>query len=337
MTVAFNNPSNITITIGDLTFDSIWKEKGDSIGQVFMKDIVIKPGNNTFDCMMHMMNKNHKDYIDDIVSIYMTNSHAPLTISGTPESTAIKSIQDALSTVRLDTIMAGIDSHLVERTDVTAKVAVIFTHKAETTVTLNNPLGTPYTVTKVEAEIVNPNDGKPYKMGSIDYELPDPVTVPPGGQVKTDSWPVDIDANALELLGLLGNGEISIDITQNVTVKVGETDGGYPSYFYYYQNNVPCGLDIKLLGMSLPTDEDGKKKDDGNSTGDAVSSAASAATSAGGAVASGVSDTVDSLTGGDSSKDDSSKGTSDSSKDTSDSSKDSSSDSSSGSSDSASS
>ncbi|CDS08956.1 hypothetical protein LRAMOSA10316 [Lichtheimia ramosa] len=337
LTVAFNNPSNITITIGDLTFDSIWKEKGDSIGQVFMKDIVIKPGNNTFDCMMHMMNKNHKDYIDDIVSIYMTNSHAPLTISGTPESTAIKSIQDALSTVRLDTIMAGIDSHLVERTDVTAKVAVIFTHKAETTVTLNNPLGTPYTVTKVEAEIVNPNDGKPYKMGSIDYELPDPVTVPPGGQVKTDSWPVDIDANALELLGLLGNGEISIDITQNVTVKVGETDGGYPSYFYYYQNNVPCGLDIKLLGMSLPTDEDGKKKDDGNSTGDAVSSAASAATSAGGAVASGVSDTVDSLTGGDSSKDDSSKDTSDSSKDSSDSSKDSSSDSSSGSSDSASS
>ncbi|KAI9493349.1 hypothetical protein BDB00DRAFT_823642 [Zychaea mexicana] len=274
LTVAFNNPSNITITIGAIQFESIMNEHQTSVGTVKLQDVVIKPGNNTFDCIMEMKSSK-KEYVDQMVSIYMTNSLAPLTISGTQDSTKIASIQDALSTVRLGTAMQGIVSNLVERADVEAKAAVVLTKKAKTWVTLNNPLNTPYTIQKVSVEIENENDGKPYAMGTIDYELPNPITVNPGEQKRSDEWPVDVDANALQLLGLIGNGEISISLRQNVTVQVGDTDGGYASYFYYYQNNVPCGLDIKLLGISLPDDEDFKKDD--NSTSSSVEQAASSA------------------------------------------------------------
>ncbi|KAI9253787.1 hypothetical protein BDA99DRAFT_467830 [Phascolomyces articulosus] len=262
--VSFNNPSNITITVGGLEFDSIMNEHQTSVGAVILKDVVIKPGNNTFEAMMQMKSSK-KELVDQMVSIYMTEAQAPLTIAGTKESTEIASLQDALSTVRLATTMNGINSNLVARADVEAKAAVIFTKKAKTWVTLNNPLKTPYTITKVSVDIENNNNGKPYPMGTISYDLPNPLTINPGEQKKTDEWPVDIDANALELLGLIGDGEISINLKQNVTVNVGDTDGGYPSYFYYYQNNVPCGLDIKLLGISLPDDEDFKKNAD-NST-----------------------------------------------------------------------
>ncbi|KAI8143830.1 hypothetical protein BJV82DRAFT_557523 [Fennellomyces sp. T-0311] len=265
LTVSFVNPSQISITVGTLTFESIMQENGVSIGTVIMNDVVIKPGENTFDCIMHM-HSSKKELVDQMVSIYMTNAQAPLTIAGTKDSTKIASLQDALSTVRLQTMMQGINSNLVERTDVEARAAVVITKKAKTWVTLNNPLETSYTIKKVQVDIENNNNGKPYKMGTIDYELPNPLTVPAGGQARTDEWPVDVDANALQLLGLIGDGEISINLAQNVTVQVGDTDGGYPSYFYYYQNNVPCGLDITLFGISLPDDEDLKKDDDASAT-----------------------------------------------------------------------
>ena len=259
-----------------------------SVGTIDMKDVVIKPGNNTFEAMMQMKSQK-KEYVDQMVSIYMTESQAPLTIVGTQDSTDIASLQDALSTVHLDTTMNGINSHLVERADVEAKAAVIFTKKAKTWVTLNNPLKTPYSITKVSVEIENQNNGKPYAMGTIDYELPEPMTVNPGEQKRSDEWPVDVDANALELLGLIGDGEIQISLKQNVTVQVGDTDGGYSSYFYYYQNDVPCGLDITLLGISLPTDEDSKNSND---TSNPLEKAASNATDSTSSVISGAKDAI---------------------------------------------
>ncbi|KAI7859248.1 hypothetical protein BDC45DRAFT_553635 [Circinella umbellata] len=286
--VSFNNPSNITITVSDLSFDSIMNEHKTSVGTIDMKDVVIKPGNNTFEAMMQMKSQK-KELVDKMVSIYMTESQAPLTIVGTQDSTDIASLQDALSTVRLDTTMNGINSHLVERADVEARAAVIFTKKAKTWVTLNNPLKTPYSILKVSVEIENQNNGKPYAMGTIDYELPEPMVVNPGEQKRSGEWPVEVDANALELLGLIGDGEIQISLKQNVTVQVGDTDGGYSSYFYYYQTNVPCGLDITLMGISLPTDEDHKDKND---TSNPLEKTDSNATDSASTVVSGAKDAI---------------------------------------------
>lgn len=254
-------------------------EKQASIGTVYMNNVEIVPGNNTFNAVMQMKNPDHPELIDQMVSIYMTDSQAALTVQGTTSSTNIESLQEGLSTVHLATEMHGINSNLVQKTEVEADASVVLTHQAQTWVTLNNPLKTPYTVKKVQVDITNPNNGNPYKMGTIDYELPNPISVPAGGQVRTDAWPVQVDANAVELLGLVGHGEITIDLQQNVTAMVGDTDGGYPVYFYYYQNNVPCMLDIKALGISLPNDKGFTESGNNASTSTSTASSPSSSSS----------------------------------------------------------
>lgn len=293
--VEFPNPSNITIHVGNLNFESLWNEKNANIGAVFIDDMTIVPGNNTFTAIMHLMTPQNKELANMMVSNYMTQAQVPLTILGTKNSTEIPSLQEGLETVKLASSITGINRTLVAKTEVQAKASVVLTKKAETWVTLYNPMKTSYTLRKIKTDITNRNDGKPYKMGTIDYTLPSPITVKPGEQVRTDAWPVDVDANAIELLGLIGNGELSIDLQNNITTTVGDDpDNGYETYFYYYQDAVPCMLDITLLGLHLPNDEGYKEGENSTSTSpvqSAASSVGSSVASAGNDVKSAVSST----------------------------------------------
>lgn len=254
--MSFDNPSNITIIVGDLDFDVVMTENQVTVGQVHMQHVELKPGTNTLDAIMHLHNDAHKDVIDHVVSVYMTNSQVALRIQGTPASTIVESLKDALATVHLDTVMHGIERQLIPKAKVQAQATVVLSKQAKAWITLHNPLSTPYTLYKAQVEVTNPNNGNPYRMGTVDFVLPEPLKVSPGQDVRTSEWPVDIDANAFHLLGLLGDGELDLDLQPNVTVTVGENDGtgGYYTSFYYYQDKVPTSLDIQALGISLPND-----------------------------------------------------------------------------------
>jgi hypothetical protein len=133
----------------------------------------------------------------------------------------------------------------------------MFENKAKSVITLRNPLQTKYAIKKVEASVTfRPSSGaSPFVVGTINYDLPTPISVPAGGTAKTEPWPVDLTkGQLLQLIGMLLDGNKVLDVTQNVTVTVGD---GYESQMYYYQDKAPFtiaidGLDLTGLGQ-LPS------------------------------------------------------------------------------------
>lgn len=251
LTIGLNNPSKITAVLGDLMLSVQMNEFNAAVGNVYLKSVTMQPGNNTMEAEMHMgEDSSNEQALKQLLSDYMTHATVPLTILGTEKSTSIEPLQQAMSTVKLATSMTGIPNTLVVDTTVYADLlTLLFTKKAEATVTLQNPLKTKFSIQKIQAEVMATELGKTFKVGTIDYDLPSPFTVEAGGQGTSDKWPVSVNLGLDTigpLLAMILDPNAKVDLTQNATITVGD---GFNSVLYYYQTSVPCK--IVTDGISL--------------------------------------------------------------------------------------
>ncbi|KAI8340946.1 hypothetical protein BC941DRAFT_347764 [Chlamydoabsidia padenii] len=247
-TVALTNPSQITITVGDINFSALGPG-GISVGIAYMKNTVIKPGVNNYNCEIHLFGP--APVIGAVFTAYLTNvPQIPLTIAGTPQSTTIVPLQKALSNVKLSTTMSGFQANLIAGVKVSVTIAEILAKKARAYVTLQNPLGTAYTLTGVHSVVIFPNGGSPFQVGHVD-SMPSPCTVPAGGKVTCDAWPVVLDADLGKLLSVITAKDKSMNMQQNITCTVGGP-GGYEASFYYHQELVATELDVDAGLFNIP-------------------------------------------------------------------------------------
>ncbi|KAG2237334.1 hypothetical protein INT48_009067 [Thamnidium elegans] len=252
LTFALTNPSNISITVGDINFDVILDEFKSVIGRTYVKDAVIPPGRTVLDGQLHLgESSTDSKAVSQVLGNYLTSAAVPLTIVGSDKSTEIAPLLPALSSVKLAATMTGIAGNLIGGVAVEGSlIGLIFQNKASSKITLKNPLDTTYAIKSVKASVMfNPSSGaKPFAVGTIDYTLPSPVEVPAGGSLQTDAWPVSISGSGIEhliqLLGMLFDPAKYFDIQQNVTVIVG---GAYNTEMFYYQDKVPFTLSIDGL------------------------------------------------------------------------------------------
>ncbi|KAI8070949.1 hypothetical protein BC940DRAFT_345179 [Gongronella butleri] len=244
--VAFNNPSQITITVGDINFNA--KLGNDQIGQVFIKQAIIKPGNNQFDAEFHLFGA--AGPVGQVFSDYMTNAQVPLTIFGTEKSTSIASLQPAFQTVSLATTMQGFQANLIAGCKVIATLGGVLQKKAKAVVTLQNPLKTDYVLTDLKADVFYAKGGSTFKVGHV-TGIPEPCSVPSGGNTNCAEWDVNLDANLIQLLQLITAPDKSMNMQQNITSTVGGSNG-YKATFYYYQDNVATSMELDAGLLNLP-------------------------------------------------------------------------------------
>ncbi|RCI03191.1 hypothetical protein CU098_005823 [Rhizopus stolonifer] len=254
LVVSFVNPSNITIIIGDANFDIIVNQYNGFIGKTYMKDVTIPPGNKSYPCQLHMGEGSvDAKSISQALGDYMTGANVPLTVAGTTESTKITPLQNGLSTVKLDTTMYGIQANLIQQVAVTGSlIGMIFQNKANAAIKLQNPLGASFKITKVNAAVTfTPSTGgAAFKVGTIDYDVSNPTTIPGHGSATTDAWPVTLDTGSnpishlMQMLGMLLDPNKYFYVEQNVTVSLGD---GYTADMYYYQDKVPFSISIDGL------------------------------------------------------------------------------------------
>lgn len=247
-----SNPSNITITVGDINFDVVMNEFDAVVGRVYVKDAIIPPGGKTYTAEMHLGEKStNSKAVSQMLGDYLTSAKIPLTIKGSADSTKIAPLGPALSSVKLATEMSGIASNLISQIAVKGSIiGLLIQNKGSASITLKNPLHAPFAIKSVKAAVVfKPSSGAaPFTVGTIDYNLPSPATVPAQGQMTTDEWPVSIQGSGIEhlgqMLGLLLDPAKYFDVQQNVTVSVGD---GYNSEMFYYQDKVPFTIQIDSL------------------------------------------------------------------------------------------
>ncbi|KAG2207252.1 hypothetical protein INT46_008870 [Mucor plumbeus] len=252
ITFTMSNPSNITITVGDINFDVVMNEFDAVVGRVYVKDAIIPPGGKTYTAEMHLGEKStNSKAVSQMLGDYLTSAKIPLTIKGSADSTKIAPLGPALSSVKLATEMSGIASNLISQIAVKGSIiGLLIQNKGSASITLKNPLHAPFAIKSVKAAVVfKPSSGAaPFTVGTIDYNLPSPATVPAQGQMTTDEWPVSIQGSGIEhlgqMLGLLLDPAKYFDVQQNVTVSVGD---GYNSEMFYYQDKVPFTIQIDSL------------------------------------------------------------------------------------------
>lgn len=232
LVIALNNPSQITITAGDLNFDVIMDASGSKVGVVTLTNTVIKPGRNEMPASMKMTSTDLLS-LSKMLTNYLTNQVTPLTVKGSANSTKIIPLQPGLAQVALKTNMQGIPASLVVENQM--KMVGLSPH---IWVKFYNPLDTPYTVAGVSCNVFFTNsDGKYLQLGTLAGAIDPAVTVPPKGTAINEKeliMKVEF-ANAIKFLMLKPDAK-KVDLFQNVTVVVGE---GFHGGMYYEQKNVP--------------------------------------------------------------------------------------------------
>ncbi|KAL0078642.1 hypothetical protein J3Q64DRAFT_1824759 [Phycomyces blakesleeanus] len=249
LSVSFANPSQIAITIGDISFSAQMNEFNADVGEVTIKDTVINPGTNTFSAGFHLSSTNSKA-VSQLLSDYLTNAKVPLTVVGSSKSTLIASLQPALSTIKLSSEMSGIPASLIASTKVVTTIFDVIAKKGDAYVTFNNPLKTKYALSEIHSVITFEGEDGPFQVGHIDYSIPSPLVISVGGTTTSEAWPLSIDADLGQLLELLTSSNKIVNLAQNVTTIVGD---GFTSELYYYQDKVGTEIDLELLpGLQIP-------------------------------------------------------------------------------------
>ncbi|KAH8553870.1 hypothetical protein BGW37DRAFT_482570 [Umbelopsis sp. PMI_123] len=244
LSVTLINPSQITITVGDLVFRTI--AFGYDLGPTFLKQVTIAPGSNTYDAEFQLTpsaDTAQQAVIGKILSGYLMGGTFPLTVQGTAASTPIASLQEGLAGVNLATSITGVPPTLITSTRVSnIQISLIKPITATTYVTLNNPLDTSFSLVSLQAKIIYDNKGTPLQLAHVDLNFPSPFTVGARQSVTTPGLPLTFDATALQLIGILTSGtDLKVTIQQTSTVVIGSGFGGILSYA---QDNVPVILDM---------------------------------------------------------------------------------------------
>lgn len=253
MVVTLNNPSNITIVIGDVNFDVYMNEYNAIVGKAYMLDTTIKPGAQDYNSVMHLAEgATSIEAVGKMLYYYLTGAAVPLTIRGSATSTPIVPLQQGLSQLQLATSINGVTTGLIEKLDVVVDINdIAMGLPAKATITIRNPLDTKFALKSITASCTSyltcNYAGKyqytNFEIGTVNYEFPSPFEVGPGESKTTGEVPVMIDISKLDaVMADLGAMKGTYNITQTAAAIVGdqfETD-----HMVYSQMNVPYTISI---------------------------------------------------------------------------------------------
>ncbi|KAI8875227.1 hypothetical protein K501DRAFT_203069, partial [Backusella circina FSU 941] len=196
LSVSMTNPSQISITLGTINFNVVLASSSTVIGKVYLNNLTITPGTQSYAVEMHLgEGSTDQAAVGAILTDYLTNQNVPLSIVGSETSTDIASLKTALEKVTLATSMQGIQANLV--TKVVADIHGDDTTQATGTVSIYNPLDTPFSIVSVKATTnytivcsTSNNVGTVISVGVIDFTLPEPATIQPKETQTFDGWPI---------------------------------------------------------------------------------------------------------------------------------------------------
>jgi hypothetical protein len=223
------------------------------VGKSYLTDLTIVPGPTRYNSRMHLgEGATSIIAVGKMLTDYLVGAPVALTIQGTATSTKIAPLQAGISQVRLATSINGQTEGLIKKIDVKGELTDMLSGNALATIELYNPLDTPFTLVSIKASTTKvigctvgglEKYGKELLIGSIDYTLPSPLTIPPKGTVVSDEWPVKLaETEVMGLLSTFADLHNFYNVTQNASVIVG--DNFAASNMYYYQQNVPYVLTV---------------------------------------------------------------------------------------------
>ncbi|KAG6891741.1 hypothetical protein C0992_006161 [Termitomyces sp. T32_za158] len=212
------NPSNLTIGTGDVSFALQFEDQ--TIGTADMNDLVIKPGSANYSIDVHYAPQGGAVSAGRVLlQNFVQGVDVDTTIAGTSDSTAIPSLQSALSQIRLSPVsIPALHSTLIKSVSLTFPTDIAKTGVASTAFTLANPFTASINLLKVGA--------------TATYHVPSDLSF------DQKSVPAETDKTALFLIGTVA-GPVTQHLVDASVLKFNEAN---------ITNITNDGFDLSLAG-----------------------------------------------------------------------------------------
>lgn len=274
-----NNPSQITISTGNVNFEVDYM--GFKMGQVYLNNLVLKPGQNIVPSEFHMTPGSNPSAAAQAAAVAMLSSYmgggvSNLTIKNGVST--VPSLQGALAAVVLQSSLVGLSgAGLVQSatTDVdlsTINIVGILqdlgslsssnetaTIYAYVNFVIKNPLKSPFTIASMNAAVTVkdfPSAGQSTLLSEFQVNLVslgEPLYVP-GGSTGTLKQPIKVPivANLVQLIKLISaKGSLFSSFSLPVTITLTPQGTGllvdqFPVSIFYNEDNVPNTVSVTL-------------------------------------------------------------------------------------------
>jgi hypothetical protein len=181
-----------------------------------------------------------------------------LSIKGSETSTDIAPLKAGLEKVTLDTSMQGILANLVRYVSADLKPPTF--DWASATITIYNPLDTPFSILSVKATTsytvvcsITGNVGEVISVGIIDYTLPEPATIQPKESQTFVGWPIT-SISLDTAVPMLPDPYATISLSQVVVTLVNNAYN--TGEITYTESGVPVLVTLAGNGLYPFTDND---------------------------------------------------------------------------------
>ncbi|GAA95808.1 hypothetical protein E5Q_02465, partial [Mixia osmundae IAM 14324] len=174
------NPSQITIGTGDVSFGLTFENT--LIGTADITNLVLVPGQNTIATAVH-----YSPQGDAAVAVgqmllenYVQGVASATIIVGTDTTTPIESLQQALGTIRLNTIIPPLMQNLITQANLVFPLDIVQTGRALATFNLDNPFTAAINLNAVNAFATYPLTSPALQLGNITESTLNPEITAPG-------------------------------------------------------------------------------------------------------------------------------------------------------------
>ncbi|KAF9930757.1 hypothetical protein FBU30_011293 [Linnemannia zychae] len=238
--VVLQNPSGLTVSVGDVAFNIDYA--GNRMGRAVVKDMVLKPGNNSLPAVFQMAPKN-EHVRDGFLSGFCAGGTFTLDIAGAADSTKVESLKDAMASVKMSSTIKGITDKLIPpgsgaQPDILNMLQMTDPRKTPVQVMIYNPFDTPLFIKRMTA--TNYWQGKYF--GELDEEVN--LTVPPKSTVRSPTVTMVSPAG----FGFMGTllpfmlkypqllfgvaADVTFDVRSTISTYVGGSSGYFGNVVY---------------------------------------------------------------------------------------------------------
>ncbi|KAF9583808.1 hypothetical protein BGW38_008458 [Lunasporangiospora selenospora] len=259
--VILQNPSGLTVKVGDVGFDIGYS--GQMMGRAVVSNMVLAPGTNTLPAVFHLQPSNAQTR-DAFLSGFVAGASFNLDVAGSRESTTVESLKDAMASVKLSSTIQGINDKLIalgsaSQPDILEMLQIFHPRQTPVQVMIYNPFDTPLYIKSMKASTVwNGHD-----FGLVDQEAG--FTVPPKSTFLSPTLTMVSPAGlgfmstlipfmaAYPQLLVGATAEVPFNIKSTITAVVGGKDG-YEGVVQYTQDNTVIKVQVngKAPKSALP-------------------------------------------------------------------------------------
>ena len=216
---ALYNPSDLTITVGDVDFNTQYTER--TIGQAVISGLQVTPGTNNIPTILMYSPQGAENVRagQTVLENYVQNITSDAVVAGTRGSTPIESLQQALSGVSLGAKIPPLNRLVITEAILTVPKNIAQDGGVSSTqVVVDNPFTASLNIVKVGA-VANYND---IAVGTINQDLSSNPIRAPGNQVTTSqTLPITVDIRPKTLVRLV----------TELSAATGVSLGPWPPFF----------------------------------------------------------------------------------------------------------